>query len=51
MTLGTCRRIYPAVNLVLAEIIAAMGEHPLGRVGKFVARLDLFLVCMAVNAE
>lgn len=51
MTLGAAGRVNSAVNLVLPQVIAAMRQHPLGRIGKFVARFELFLVCMAVDAK
>jgi len=51
MTPDARGRIDLAVDLVLAQVITAMGQRPFGRVEVLVARLDLFLVGMAVNTE
>jgi len=44
-------RVYPAVYHVLVEIVAAVGQKAFRRILIFVARLDLFLVRVAVAAE
>lgn len=51
MAFDTRDRIHPAVNFVLAKIIASVGKAALGRIGKLITRLDLFLVSMTVGAE
>lgn len=47
----TGSRINFAVNLVLAQIIATMRKVPFRGVGKFTARLNFFLVGMAISTE
>ena len=51
MTLGTGSRIDPAIDLVLAQIVAAVRQRPLRGILVLVARLDLFLVGMAIGTE
>ncbi len=51
MTFDTAYRIYPAVNLVLADVIASVRERTLRIVGDFITRLDLFPVSMTIGAE
>jgi len=43
--------IDPAVDLVLREIVSPVRQGPLRRIFKLVARLELFLVIVAVSAE
>jgi hypothetical protein len=51
MATETRSRVNFAVDLVLIQIIAPVGEVALGRVLEFVARLDFLLVGVAVGAE
>ena len=51
MTDETGSRVDFAVDLMLAQIIATMRQVPFRGIGKLGARLDLFLVGMAVSTE
>lgn len=50
MALGAGGRGDLAVNFVLAQVVAAVRQVPFGRIGVFVARLDLS-PGMTVGAE
>lgn len=51
MTGETGSRIDFAVDLMLAQIVATMRKGPFRGIEKLAARLDLFLVGMAVGTE
>jgi hypothetical protein len=51
VTLNAGGRVNPAVDLVLAQVIATVGQKPLGRFFILVARLDLFLVGVAIGTK
>lgn len=51
MTFHTRCRIDPAVDLVLVEIIALVGQRPLGGILVLVARLQFILMRMTVGAK
>ena len=51
MAFDTADRIYPAVDFMLADVIATVRKVAFRGIGELVARFDFFLVGVAVAAE
>ena len=51
MTFHARSWVYPAVDFMLVQVITTVGQGPFGRILIFIARLQLFLVCVTVGAE